>query len=151
MHHCLQAIESLNRHPQVVVRKRSSWYRTQPVGMTQQAWFINGVVECDTSLEPESLLELNLSIERDSGRDRQVRWGPRTLDLDILAFGDRRISLSSLTIPHPRLHERRFVLIPLVEIAPYWVHPVFKVSATELLARLNDQTLDQKVERMEAS
>jgi len=148
---CLSAIEQLRRHPRIRVLETSSFYRTKPQMLAGQPWFINGVVLCETDLGAKDLLDALQRIERDFGRKRQVRWGPRTLDLDLLAFGNRQIDLPSLTIPHPRLHERRFVLIPLMEIAPQWVHPGMGVSARDLLGRIRDEDGDQEVERLELS
>jgi 2-amino-4-hydroxy-6-hydroxymethyldihydropteridine diphosphokinase len=98
---------------------RSSLYSTEPVGFVEQPRFLNAVVELETQLDPRELLEGLLQIEKEFGRDRSagIRYGPRTLDLDILVFGDQRISESGLEIPHPRMSERDFVLIPLAELA----------------------------------
>lgn len=115
--------------------------------MVEQGWFINGVVECRTSLEPEELLDVVQAIEKDFGRTRGTLWGPRTLDLDILVYGERQIALPNLTIPHPRLHERRFVLVPLDEISPDWVHPTLNRRASELLERLETED-GQTVQRL---
>ena len=148
---CLAAIERLRSHPHVRVLERSSFYRTKPLLLTEQPWFINGVVLCETDLSATALLEVIHQIEGDFGRNRQTRWGPRTLDLDLLSFGDHQINLPSITIPHPRLHERRFVLEPLLEIVPDWVHPALKVPAHDLLKRIGDENGDQEVQRMEVS
>ena len=147
---CREAVAALRREPRVAVGKVSSLYRTQPVGVTDQAWFINGVLEGETDLEPAALLAVIQHIEQQFGRVRQQRWGPRTLDLDILCFGQREVRLPQLTIPHPRMQERRFVLLPLLEIAPHWLHPTLKVSAEQLLAALSDQELEQQVRRVES-
>ncbi len=146
---CLAAIQCLADHPRVHLVKRSSFYRTAPLLVTDQPWFINSVVLFETDLHPKELLDLMLQIESDFGRIRQTRWGPRTLDLDLLAYGDRQFDLPALTIPHPRLHERRFVLEPLLEIDPDWVHPTLKVAARDLLHRILGDKNDQKVERVE--
>lgn len=146
---CSQAVELLNRHRQITVCKISSFYRTEPVGMTEQDWFVNGVVRCETDLDPEVLLDVLQEIEKDFKRVRDQRWGPRTLDLDILFFGDRQLQLPGLTIPHPRLHERRFVLLPLVEIAPDWVHAGLGASVSDLLSRL--PAAGQEVVRLDAA
>jgi 2-amino-4-hydroxy-6-hydroxymethyldihydropteridine diphosphokinase len=148
---CLAAIERLRRNPHVQVLATSSFYRTKPLLVTEQPWFINGVVLCETDLSPADLIEVIHQIEGEFGRTRQIRWGPRTLDLDLLSFGDHHITLPSLTIPHPRLHERRFVLEPLLEIAPDWVHPTLKVSARDLLKRILDADGDQEIEQLEMS
>ena len=146
---CSQAVEMLDRHSRIRIRRVSSFYRTEPVGMKDQDWFINGVVLCETDLEPEGLLSVTRQIEAHFHRVRHHRWGPRTLDLDILFFGERCIDLPDLIVPHPRLHERRFVLVPLAELAPQWVHPVLGISVRELLARL--PITDQKVEPLAVS
>ncbi|MGV8075159.1 MAG: 2-amino-4-hydroxy-6-hydroxymethyldihydropteridine diphosphokinase [Syntrophobacteraceae bacterium] len=147
---CGEALEVLRQHPQIEVLKVSSFYRTEPVGMVEQDWFTNGVAICETSLEPEGLLNALQRIEAGFGRVREACGGPRTLDLDILAFEDCRIEYPGLIIPHPRLHERRFVLLPLVEIAPHWLHPVLKLQAKEMLDRISGQG-NQKAERLKIS
>jgi 2-amino-4-hydroxy-6-hydroxymethyldihydropteridine diphosphokinase len=134
---CRQALEMLGRRPDITIRRVSSLYRTEPVGMTEQGWFLNGAALCETELDPERVLDVTQSIENRLGRVRLERWGPRTLDLDILFFGDLQIDLPELTVPHPRLHERRFVLIPLVEIAPSWIHPAMGLTMLDLLERLD--------------
>ncbi len=140
----------MRAHPQINVLAVSSFYRTAPVGMVDQDWFINGALLCETTLMPEELLGVVRGIENDFGRLRKIRWGPRTLDLDILAFDDESMELPDLTVPHPRLHERRFVLLPLAEIVPSWTHPVLKLSIPEMLDRICGLD-DQKVERIEIS
>jgi len=148
---CLAAIQRLRDVRRVQVLATSSFYRTAPLLFTDQPWFINGVVLCQTDLSPKGLLEVMHRIENDFGRERPIRWGPRTLDLDLLAFGDLQLDLPSLTIPHPRLHERRFVLEPLLEIEPDWVHPTLKVRARDLLKRITDDQSDQVAEPVEIS
>jgi 2-amino-4-hydroxy-6-hydroxymethyldihydropteridine diphosphokinase len=146
---CVAAIERLGEHPRFRVIRTSSLYRTSPLMLAAQPWFTNGVVLGETDLTPEALLGLIHEIEQGFGRNRRVRWGPRTLDLDLLAYGDHEVNLPALTVPHPRLHERRFVLVPLLEIAPDWVHPTLKVSALNLLHRLADDGESQEVLRLE--
>jgi 2-amino-4-hydroxy-6-hydroxymethyldihydropteridine diphosphokinase len=116
--HVTQALQELDGLPQSRVVRRSSLYRTAPVGYLDQPAFINAVAELDTALEPEPLLDALLALESKHGRHRSTRNAPRTLDLDLLLYGDRRIAAQQLTVPHPRLHERAFVLVPLAEIAP---------------------------------
>jgi 2-amino-4-hydroxy-6-hydroxymethyldihydropteridine diphosphokinase len=111
-------LEALARLPETRLVTRSSLYRTAPVGKPDQPDFINAVARLDTDLEPEALLQRLLDIERQHARVRGERNGPRTLDLDLLLHGECRIESPGLTVPHPRMHERAFVLAPLAEIAP---------------------------------
>ena len=115
----------------------SSFYETEPVDFLDQPWFLNCVVLLETEFPPQTLLQRVLEIERGMGRERVQPKGPRLIDIDILLFGDQIIHEPGLTIPHPALHERRFVLEPLAEIAPRVVHPVLKKTAQELLADLS--------------
>ncbi len=114
----LLAMESIGQHPAINLIARSSLYQTQPVGFIEQPDFINAVVHIETSLTPPDLLLELLKIEQQQGRKRMIRFGPRTLDLDILLYEDLVIQSETLTIPHPQMHERGFVLHPLFEIAP---------------------------------
>jgi 2-amino-4-hydroxy-6-hydroxymethyldihydropteridine diphosphokinase len=110
----------------------SSFYETEPVELTAQPWFLNCAVELDTEKMPRQLLTAILDIEKEMGRQRIQKKGPRTLDIDILLFGNSMVKMKGLTIPHPAMHERRFVLEPLTEIAPEVRHPVFKRTVREL-------------------
>lgn len=114
----------------------SPLYETEPVEFTEQAWFLNCAVALNTDLEPRELMARLLGIEREMGRERTVKKGPRTIDIDVLLFGDEVISTPELTVPHPAMHQRRFVLEPLAEIAPGVRHPVLKKSVSELLSGL---------------
>lgn len=110
----------------------SSFYETEPVEFTAQPWFLNCAVALDTEKMPRQLLAAIFDIEKTMGRRRVQKKGPRTLDIDILLFGNSTIKTKGLTIPHPAMHERRFVLAPLAEIAPEARHPVFKRTVSEL-------------------
>ncbi|MDR0310996.1 MAG: 2-amino-4-hydroxy-6-hydroxymethyldihydropteridine diphosphokinase [Acidobacteriota bacterium] len=116
----------------------SSFFETEPVGYADQPWFLNQVFELETALTPRELLAWCNEIERGGGRVRTFPNAPRTLDLDILFYGDRIISEPDLIIPHPRMTERRFVLEPLGEIAPELRHPVEKKTVRDLLANCPD-------------
>jgi 2-amino-4-hydroxy-6-hydroxymethyldihydropteridine diphosphokinase len=110
----------------------SSFYETEPVELTAQPWFLNCAVKLETNRMPKQLMKSILDIEREMGRQRKQKKGPRNIDIDILFFGNSVVEAQGLTIPHPALHQRRFVLEPLVEIAPEFRHPVFKRTVREL-------------------
>jgi 2-amino-4-hydroxy-6-hydroxymethyldihydropteridine diphosphokinase len=112
--------------------KISSPYETEPVGLAEQPWFLNLVCWGETDLSPEALLSLAKTTERQMGRKQGVRFGPRLIDIDILLYDDLVLSTPQLQIPHPRLHERAFVLIPLSEVAPNLIHPVLNSDVEQL-------------------
>ncbi|HEY8104324.1 MAG TPA: 2-amino-4-hydroxy-6-hydroxymethyldihydropteridine diphosphokinase [Gaiellaceae bacterium] len=109
---------------------------TDPVGNTDQPRFLNGVAALETTLAPRELLDVLLSVEQGLGRERRERWGPRTIDLDLLLYGDETVAEPGLTVPHPRLHERRFVLEPLAELDPELLVPG-RGRVKDLLAELD--------------
>ena len=115
----------------------SSFYETEPVEFTEQPWFLNCAVALQTELKAEDFLKEIMNIEREMGRQRTIPKGPRTIDIDILLFGKAVMRTPQLTIPHPAMHERRFVLEPLAEIAPDIRHPILKQSICELLSALS--------------
>lgn len=131
-----QAQDALSQNPGIVFMGASSFYRTQPVGPVEQPPFVNAVFSLEPEIGPHDLLSLLLDIEQKMGRVRKERWGPRLIDLDLLFYDDAVISGERLEVPHPRLHERRFVLAPLAEIAPDFVHPVLKKPVSQLLDEL---------------
>jgi len=118
-----RALASLAAQPGIRVISTSSLYETEPVSFRDQGWFINQAVGIETTLPPFELLRVTQHIENSMGRTRAIRWGPRSIDIDILLYGDLIIDHDGLTIPHPRMTERRFVLVPLAEIAPSLMHP----------------------------
>lgn len=133
-----QAIKELVAHPQVTLIATSTLHTTEPVGgPPNQGAFLNAAIRFDTSLAPRELLDLLLAIEKKLGRSREVSWGPRTIDLDLLFYGARICDEPDLQVPHPRMHERRFVLAPAAEIAAEMTHPVLRRSIGELLADLD--------------
>ena len=122
----------------------SSLYETEPIGEAKN-WYVNGVVELETALSPRQLLSRLQEIESALGRKRTKKWAARTIDLDILLFDKQIVSEEQLQIPHPEMHRRRFVLLPLSELAPQLVHPLLGVTVAELLAGLAD---DKQVLRL---
>lgn len=142
-----QGLDALDRSGFAVAR-RSGLYLTEPVDAPPQEWFVNAVAEGRTALSPEDLLGTCLEVERSLGRERRVHHGPRTLDLDILIYGEELRDGPALVLPHPHLHQRRFVLVPLNELAPDLRHPRLGLSVRDLLARCPD---DSRVLRVEES
>lgn len=116
---------------------QSRWFESEPVPKSDQPWFVNGVVRIRTEQSPEAVLAALHRIEADFGRVRRVRWEARLLDLDLLA-ADGIVQDGPPALPHPRLHQRRFVLLPLLDVAPHWRHPVLNQTVTEMLAALAD-------------
>jgi len=133
------AVEALASEINVIAE--SKVYETPPWGYEKQPAFLNMAVKCETALEPESLLKRLKQIEVQLGREQSFRWGPRLIDIDILFHDDLILKSESLIIPHPRLHERAFVLVPLAEIAPDLVHPVLKKTIKELLASVDSDDI----------
>jgi len=145
---CKKAITEILKVDSHKLLAKSSFYKTKPIGYTSQGWFVNGVIKIETDLEAFDLLRALKAIEVRLGRTETFQWGPRTIDLDILLFDDKKIKIEELQIPHPHLNERQFVLIPLAEIDRNLVHPVLKKTFGELLENIKE---DQGVEKLPSS
>lgn len=135
------ACQALTNTPGIALARSSALYETEPVGYTEQGWFLNQVVEIATSLDPCGLLQALQQIEQELGRRRLIRWGPRVIDLDLLLYGNEVLTDPQLTVPHTCLYERSFVMVPLAEIAPDYVHPDGKTTAEHLQALGADQKI----------
>lgn len=131
------AIDTIDKLPGNIVKKVSSMYETKPVGYLEQDNFLNCVIEVKTLYSPKKLLEQLLNIEKILKRERIIKWGPRTIDLDIIFYDDMIISSEELIVPHPRMHERLFVLKPLNDIAPFLVHPLLNKRIMNIYEELS--------------
>lgn len=130
------AVETLAQTPGIILKAKSSWYKTKAVGPPQPD-YLNGCVILQVNMIPQLLLETLLEIEKKFGRVRQKRWEARLLDLDLLLYDDLILNTPDLQIPHPRMRERAFVLVPLAEIAPDWVEPISKRSIKQLVKEVD--------------
>ena len=137
---CSRSIDLLEKNG-IVIRQRSSLYETIPWGLRDQPLFLNMVIKAETELKPQELLELLKNVEIEVGREKSSRWGPRTIDLDILLYDDIILNEDNLIIPHPYLHKRDFVLIPICEIAPDLRHPVLQSTMGELLQMVRNKSV----------
>lgn len=144
-HYLERAIHQLKQHEEITVIAKSSIYETAPVGFTEQEDFLNMVIELETALKSIDLLRYCQQIEMEQGRKRTIKNGPRTLDLDILLYNEDIVMSPQLTIPHPRLHERAFVLVPFNEIAPDVFVPKLERTITQLLKELSTTEVEQVV------
>jgi 2-amino-4-hydroxy-6-hydroxymethyldihydropteridine diphosphokinase len=131
------ALTAFRLNPQLKVLRSSNVYQTDPMGIDAGDRFLNAACLLDTSLAPVDLLDLLQQIETDNARTRETRWGPRTLDLDVMFYGDQVLTDERLTVPHPHCWYRRFVLDPVAEICPEWVHPTIGITAEKLRDRLH--------------
>ena len=130
---CIKAVEALKAHPFCSIKTLSRFYRTEPMGVEGQNWFINAALCINTRHSPVELIETLLDIEKKMGRARSgLKWESRIIDLDILLFGNEIINDKRLTVPHPRMHMRRFVMAPMADIAPEIIHPVLGKTMSEI-------------------
>jgi 2-amino-4-hydroxy-6-hydroxymethyldihydropteridine diphosphokinase len=141
-----QALEELGAIPGVTVCKVSGFYETEPVGLIEQPWFINIAAEIETVLTPLELLNAAQTVEARLGRKPSLRWGPRTVDIDLILCEDRCIAEERLHVPHPRFRQRAFVLVPLVEIAPDARDPITGQTVAELAKSLGPRHIVRKLE-----
>ena len=146
LQNCKKALVELKK--EVNICKISSWYKSEPIPVSNQPWFINGVIEISTDKSSLDLLEFILSIEEVSGRERKKKNEARILDLDIIDYKKKILYIKNkLIIPHPRMHERSFVLQPLSELNPKWMHPIKKKGIKELIRNLNDKQKISKISK----
>ena len=139
---CDQAVERIGRICGCRLMQCSPWFLTRPVGVEGQDWYLNGVASLEAEISAHDLLARLLEIESAMGRVRAEKWGPRVIDLDLLLFGDQIISGQDLQVPHPFMHARRFVLVPMVHLAPQLIHPVLRRTMAELLESLEGEGQD---------
>ena len=142
---CIEAIEKISANKHIKIISKSSFYQTSPTGHIKQEWFINSAIKVDTSLTPENLLSNLLNIESLMGRVRKEKWGPRLIDLDLLFYDNLILNRELITIPHPEIHKRKFVLIPLSEIAGVYRHPTLKKTIKTLLSESSDNSEVKKL------
>ena len=141
-----RAVQLLDGHADIKLIESSSLYKTPPWGFIDQDWFVNACALFETRLDPQNLLTVCKGIEHELGREKSVRWGPRRIDVDILTYGEQTYSSDSLTIPHPRILERGFVLVPLNEIAPDL--DIGGVSVREAMDRIDTQDIESLLPRV---
>jgi 2-amino-4-hydroxy-6-hydroxymethyldihydropteridine diphosphokinase len=136
---CLRAIRLMDEMQGCRLAGRSGFYKTEPVGVEGQEWYVNGVVSLETERPPTHLLHGLMAIETEMGRVRKEKWEARVIDLDLLLYGGLVIDEPGLKVPHPRMHERKFVLIPIVDLNPGLLHPVFGKRMIDLLRDCADE------------
>lgn len=147
LQNCKEAIKAISLVNEIQLIATSSFYSTEPVGIENQNWFVNAAIEIKTSLPACDLLHVLQSIENTMGRLREVKGGPRIIDLDLLFYNQDIINEKDLIVPHPEIHKRQFVLEPLNEIASFFIHPTFGISIRGLKDRLDDKKIVKLLEK----
>jgi len=142
---CIEAIEKISTNDDIKIISKSSFYQTAPIGHIEQGWFVNSVIKVNTQLNPKELLAVLLTIESEMGRIRKEKWGPRLIDLDLLLYGNLILNQEGIILPHPEIQKRKFVLVPLNEVAENLIHPIQKKTIKTLLQELSD---DAEVEKL---
>ena len=142
---CTDAIKKISHTKDIKVIARSSFYKTEPIGEIQQNWFINSVVKIETGLPPIDLLSTLLGIESVMGRVRKEKWGPRLIDLDLLFYDNIVFKKKGISLPHPEIQKRKFVLTPMSEISENFIHPVLKKTIKTLLQESLDTSVIKKI------
>jgi len=142
---CVEAIEKISINNDIKIVSKSSFYQTAPIGHINQDWFINLVIKIDTQLNPNELMSFLLNIESEMGRIRKEKWGPRLIDLDLLFYDNLILNQKEITLPHPEIQNRKFVLTPLNEIAENLTHPILKRTIKFLLQELSDDAEVKKL------
>jgi len=145
---CVEAIEKISTNDHIKIISKSSFYKTAPIGDIEQDWFINSVIRVDTKLNPKELLLTLLNIESEMGRIRKEKWGPRLIDLDLLFYDKLILNQEGITLPHPEMQKRNFVLVPLNEISENLTHPILKKTVKTLLQESSDDTEVKKLTRI---
>ena len=145
---CTKAIEKISNTKDIKIISKSSFYQTEPIGGVQQGWFVNSAIGIETDLSPENLLSVLLNLELAMGRIRKEKWGPRLIDLDLLLYGNLALEKKGLTLPHPEIQKRKFVLVPMSEIAENLIHPILKKTIKTLLQETPDGTVVKKLKSL---
>ena len=148
---CTKAIEKISNTKDIKIISKSSFYQTEPIGGVQQGWFVNSAIKIETDLSPENLLSVLLNLELAMGRIRKEKWGPRLIDLDLLLYGNLVLKKQELTLPHPEIQNRKFVLTPMSEIAENLIHPTLKKTIKTLLQESSDVTIVKKIKKTNLS
>ena len=136
INNCLEIIKIISKV--FIVKNKSFFYKSEPIPKSDQPWYVNGVIEIVANIGPQEILKKLLSIENSFGRKREKKNESRVIDLDLLSFNNQVINTDLLILPHPRMHLRNFVLKPILDINPNWVHPSMKKTARELINEIND-------------